>query len=213
MFLAAALTATGGEPLLANLLQSSSPEIEWSADPQRLFSQTKQFYRPNLMEEACDEAYRCHSGGDHTLLKSHLSVDEVRELSTMGWEIGNHTYGHRILGTLDKASVFAAIERNQAFWAQAGIDLIPFLGYPIGRAQDVNVHVLLWLQKNPQMHGIFANGGVNFLLNRTQWLRFSLSGNTDQALLTSIGKEIQKSRQVLAKSSRPYTTDGPGRAS
>lgn len=196
--LSAVLTATGGEKLLAKVLKSKIPDLPWSEDPVELFAQTRTFYRPEKMEQACEAAYQAHSGKRHDHLQCHLSVEDVRLMVEKGWEFGNHTYGHRNLSVLDQKEVFASIERNRDFWSQAGIDLIPFVGYPIGRTGDVNAYVGLWLRQNPQVHGIFANGGVNFLLHRTQWLRFGLGKKEGDAILTKVWQEILVSQQVLA---------------
>jgi len=150
--LSAVLTSTGGEKTLAKALNSKIPDVRWDKDPTTLFNQTKTHYRPNAMEKACEEAFRAHHGGSHQDLKTHLSVDEVRHLSEQGWEVGNHTYAHRLLGTLDVGEVFSSIEHNRDFWSEAGIDLVPFLAYPVGRLQDINKYVHQWLEQNPEIH-------------------------------------------------------------
>lgn len=196
--LAAILTATGGTKLLANALQSAIPDIVWDDDPVTLFNQTKTIYRPESMETVCQQVYHAHHGGNHRDLHVHLSVEEVRLLSQSGWEIANHTYAHRFLGTLDAQAVFSAIERNQNFWQEAGINLIPFLGFPIGRSQDVNDHVQQWLDLHPQVHGIFANRGINFAFCRKEWLRFGLGHAVGKQMASRLWREIIVTQQALA---------------
>ena len=171
--LSAIIIAKGHEVALATRLQQLAPQHIWSEDGETLFGQMKQHYVANVMEQATGEIYQ-QFFGDPAELGVHLGVAETIKLQLSGWEIANHTTAHRLLSSLSSAEARTAIEDNARFWQESGVELIDFLGFPVGRVCDVSPAVGQWLDENPKIHGIFANNGINVNLQRKEWLRFSL---------------------------------------
>ncbi|MEO5333166.1 MAG: polysaccharide deacetylase family protein [Magnetococcus sp. YQC-5] len=195
--LVAILVGTGRAGALAAALRDAMPDLPWSQEPTTLFNQTKQYYQPEKMEQSVEQVYRDHCGnpGD---LGAHLNVAGVRQLQRDGWEIGNHTFAHRILSHLTPQEVAWAVDHNAEFWQQQQIDLIPFLGYPVGRACDVHQPVHNYLSTRPGLHGMFANGGINLIATQTEWLRCSLAqANTRNAVLECLQKEYSRTKKAL----------------
>lgn len=194
---AAMLVGMGHAGALSTALRSALPETPWSADPQELFNQTKSRYVPEIMESVVLAVF-AERIGPWRDLGVHLSVDGVRDLHRSGWEIGNHTSSHRILSTLTMPEVVRAIEGNETFWHQAGVPLIPFLAYPVGRASDVHAGVWDYLKTRPELHGLFCGGGVNVRASRGEWLRFSLGrAERREEILERLRDELARTRASL----------------
>ena len=197
--LAAVLVGQGHGRRLASALRESLPAIPWSDEPNALFNQTKQHYTPGIMEKTVESCYRACLGEPDRLGVS-LTVADVQTLRAAGWEFGNHTDNHHILATLDATAVEESLARNAEFWAGQGVPLLPCVGYPLGRAGDVGPAVERWLDRHPEMHGLFANGGVNFRFRRKEWLRFGLGTATEpEALAETIWRQIYRTRRALAR--------------
>ncbi|MBF0263286.1 MAG: polysaccharide deacetylase family protein [Magnetococcales bacterium] len=195
---AAMLVGMGHAEALSSALRAALPEIPWSSNPEELFGQTKSRYVPEIMESVVLAVF-AERIGPWSDLGVHLSVEGVRALHQSGWEIGNHTLGHRILSTLPPLEVVRAIEENETFWRQAGVPLIPFLAYPVGRASDVHAGVWDHLQTRPELHGLFCGGGVNVRASRAEWLRFSLGGAQRRGeILERLHVEMARTRASLS---------------
>ncbi|HAT49233.1 MAG: polysaccharide deacetylase family protein [Nitrospirae bacterium] len=190
--LSAVLVHGGFSGRLVTLLRQKAPHHRWSDDGKILLNEMKNFYVVDIMEDVITETYwECL--GDPDGLNIHLDRDGALHLQRSGWEMGNHTRSHRLLSHQTLPQITAAIEDNAAYWGQQGVPLIDFLAYPVGRAMDVNPAVNAWMQGNPAMHGIFANGGVNFSLRRTEWLRFSFGSLTSpEQLEKAVYAQIQR---------------------
>ncbi|MBF0438766.1 MAG: polysaccharide deacetylase family protein [Magnetococcales bacterium] len=195
--LVAILVKTGLASPLALALQEQVPAIPWSREPQLLFDQTKTHYQAELLETCVEQVYRDHVG-ELVDLNAHLSVDQVRILQREGWEIGNHTFGHRILSALSPEAVAQSIIQNADFWQAHKIPLIPFLAYPCGRAKDVQPFVRDFLQTTPKIHGLFAAGGVNLFANQIEWLRFGLGQADDRkTILAALDREVARTKKAI----------------
>ncbi|MBF0108333.1 MAG: polysaccharide deacetylase family protein [Magnetococcales bacterium] len=195
--LAALLVARGHASRLAAVLGSMAPEVRWPETGEELFARIKDNYVADVVEEATTAVFH-ECLGDPAALRIHLDCAAVAELERGGWEIGNHTTGHRLLGRQTATEAVRAIEDNECYWKEKGISLIDFLAYPVGRSVDVAPAVGEWLERHPRIHGIFANGGINFSLCRSQWLRFSLGKQTSpQGIERIILQQIQRTRQAL----------------
>jgi hypothetical protein len=201
--LSAILIKKGHAAPLAARLRKLIDQYEWSVDGQMLFSQMKKNYVADAMEQATTEVYKQYMG-NHEKLLVHLRIDEVRALQSSGWEIGNHTDGHRILSSQTPEKAVRSIESNARFFSESGIDLINFLCFPVGRAQDVNQTVSEWLNFHQDFHGIFANHGINMRFNRKEWLRFSLGKQTDpEAMDKIIRNQISRTNIAYEMMDRP----------
>ncbi|MBF0146791.1 MAG: polysaccharide deacetylase family protein [Magnetococcales bacterium] len=194
--LASMLVQQGHAVRLAANLRSLASEVGWPDDGEELLGRMKDFYVADGVEAATDRTYR-ECLGDPALLDLHLNRDGVEHLWRAGWEIGNHTAGHRLLAYQSASQVACAIEDNARYWQQEGIELIDFLAYPIGRSRDVGPAVADWMARSPGIHGMFANGGINFSLRRKEWLRFSLGRHMDPASCERVVRD-QIQRTCLA---------------
>ncbi|MBF0339903.1 MAG: polysaccharide deacetylase family protein [Magnetococcales bacterium] len=196
--LVAILVQTGLAGVLATALRQAIPDVTWSGEPERLFDQTKQHYRADVMEQTVRGVYVAHVGPVEEL-NVHMDVEQIRFLHQQGWEIANHTVAHRMLAFLDGPRVARDVEENAEFWQQAGIPLIPFLGYPFGRACHVNKTVQEFMRMHPELHGVFAGGGVNFHESRGEWLRFSLgAADTREKILEALRIEATRTRVAFS---------------
>jgi len=189
--LAALLTRKGHAQELRDELASKAAGAAWSTDPQELFNQTKNFYIAGVMENAVEAVYR-KCLGEPAELGVHLNPDEVRQLQGAGWEIGNHTFDHRLLSRLGAQGIAETISRNEAFWRSENIPLVNALAIPNGAVRDVNEYLNGWLQEHKHVHALFCDGGVNFKYNRTQWLRFFGGDGDELSLHEVICAEIKR---------------------
>ncbi|MBF0415418.1 MAG: polysaccharide deacetylase family protein [Magnetococcales bacterium] len=192
--LAAVLVQQGHASELAANLRANFPQWVWPDGGEELFHATKNQYCGGAMVDVIDATYRACLG-DPRELAVHLDRDGVAHLATHGWEIGNHTRSHHLLAWQTQEEVTRAIQESADYWRDAGIPLIDFIAYPIGRAQDVGPEVWQTMQRFSHLHGLFCNGGVNFSLNRCEWLRFSLGRHSEPDILEKIiNLEIHKTR-------------------
>ncbi|MBF0272773.1 MAG: polysaccharide deacetylase family protein [Magnetococcales bacterium] len=195
--LASILVHTGLAEALAQALRAIIPDVSWSQDPETLFSQTKRHYRIDLTEQAVEQVFTTHVG-PAVDLKAHMDVEEVRQLHREGWEIANHTLAHRILSAMSLESVARVVQDNADFWQRAQIPLIPFLAYPVGRADDVSPMVQQFMRTMPNLHGIYAGGGVNLYKSRAEWLRFSLGmAESREQVLESLRVEVARTKAAF----------------
>jgi peptidoglycan/xylan/chitin deacetylase (PgdA/CDA1 family) len=182
--LAALLTKKGHAQELRDELISRDGSTAWSTDPQKLFSQTKNCYIAGIMEDAVAAVY-LGCLGEPAELGVHLKPEEIRQLQDAGWEIGNHTFDHRLLSQIGAQQIAETISSNEAFWRDENVRLIRALAIPNGAVKDVNEHLNEWLREHEQVHALFCNGGVNRKYDRTQWLRF-FGGDGDELSLHEI---------------------------
>ena len=75
-----------------------------------------------------------------------------------------------------------ALEGNAKLLADQKLECLDWVSYPNGLAKHVNGFVKAWMDENPDIHGIFAGGGVNFVPSRAEWLRIGV-GDIDAAHL------------------------------
>lgn len=168
------LTAAGHARILAAHLRRRLSGVPWSEDGAELFRQTKNHYVKDAVEAAV-EAASAECFGDALSPGVHLSVSQVRALAAQGWQIGTHTVAHQPLATLTLEEVDQAIRGDREWWASAGVELVSWVSYPNGRSTDVNAAVKTWMDRHPDLHGLFGAGGVNLVPSRTEWLRIPVS--------------------------------------
>ncbi|MBF0446367.1 MAG: polysaccharide deacetylase family protein [Magnetococcales bacterium] len=183
--LSAIIIKNGHGPQLAARMREFLGQHEWSDDGDELFTQMKEHYTADTMERATTQIYK-EFVGDPAALMAHLNLEEIKTLQSHGWEIGNHTDGHRLLSCQDNMAAIGAIESNGKFLKDNGVYSSDFLSYPVGRAQDVDQTVSQWLDGHPDIQGIFANNGINLKLCRKEWLRFSLGKHINPLVLDKI---------------------------
>ncbi|MBF0383790.1 MAG: polysaccharide deacetylase family protein [Magnetococcales bacterium] len=195
--LSAIIIKNGHAPQLADRLRQLIGQHDWSDDSEELFIQMKQHYTADAMEQATAEIYNQYIG-DPAQLKAHLDIDELKTLQNHGWEIANHTDAHRLLSCQKNEDAIKAIEVNGKFLQDNGIYSSDFLGFPVGRSQDVDQNIGDWLDRNPNIHGIFANNGVNTRLCRKEWLRFSLGQHISYGSLDKIIRnQIERTQKAV----------------
>jgi peptidoglycan/xylan/chitin deacetylase (PgdA/CDA1 family) len=178
--LAALLCHNGYADQLRSALSKALPFIAWSDSTDRFFAQTKDLYVPGTMEAVVEETFRERVGNPNDV-GCHLGIPEIRSLqSEFGWEVGNHTWYHETLSALEPDAQGESLERNRSYLQKKGISMIPWIAYPNGLSSHVNLGVSAWMETNPDHHGIFAGGGVNYHASHTEWLRIPV-GNEDQS--------------------------------
>lgn len=183
-------------------LSKRAPHINWPDDPKALFNALKDFYVPSTTEEVVVDVYKANLGNP-SLLKCHLSVTDLDDLTRLGWEIGNHTWDHKTLSSLSRADIVSSIERNASFFHDRNIDLIDWLAYPNGLSKHVNPAVKTWLDDNSHINGAFAGGGVNLVPTRTQWLRIPLWRETIPQLKNTLLMNLRSTLRLLSDSNYP----------
>lgn len=137
----------------------------------------KEHYQYRLMEDTVFNFWR-ESRGE--LPDFHLDWDGLRSLADKGWEIGNHTRSHCMLGKLDREGHEFEIAGNSAAFEKNGVPQIKWLSFPYGASRHVNRHTHQWMLDHPDWNGIFAKGGVNTFFSRTEWMRIGV-GSTPLA--------------------------------
>jgi peptidoglycan/xylan/chitin deacetylase (PgdA/CDA1 family) len=198
--LSAIIIKKGHGQLLAARLHQLLSQHEWSDDGDILFNQMKNHYSADTMEQATTQVYKEFIGNPAELMV-HLDLGELKTLQSNGWEIGNHTDAHRLLSCQSDLAAIGAIENNGEFLKQNGIYSSNFLCYPVGRAQDVDETVGKWLDLHPDIHGIFANNGINLKLCRREWLRFSLGQHINPLALDKIIRgQIERTYKACSES-------------
>ena len=187
--LATLLKQKGDTQNLKNILKKNIPKVQWSNESDELFNQLKNLYVPDLIEKSIQTAYD-QSFGNLEKLNFHLSIEDIKHLTKQGWEIGNHTWEHQTLSSLDRDKVYEGINKNSIFLKENCIKTIPWLSYPNGRAKDVNLAVKSWLDENPEYYGIFAGGGINLIHTRTEWFRVSIGDENINSFKDKIRRNI-----------------------
>ena len=194
--LAAMLIERGYTKMLAQELRERIPFYSWSDSPNKLFDQTKNWYQPHLIEEATEAAYQTCIGETETL-RVHLRLRDIKKLEHLGWQIGNHTFDHLILNTLDFSQIDKSVSSNYEYLSRNGISPINWLAYPNGKSSDVNENVKKWLEVNNNIHGMFCNGGVNLVPTRMQWLRLFAGNGGVELIRNNIEVELSRTRTAL----------------
>lgn len=72
----------------------------------------------------------------------YMSLDQIRELYSEGWEIGSHSVTHRNLRTLDDGEVRRELVESKRFLLSEGFQVGSF-AYPYGHHQYLPRHVFL----------------------------------------------------------------------
>jgi peptidoglycan/xylan/chitin deacetylase (PgdA/CDA1 family) len=194
--LAACLTAKGFAPPLKVRLSQALPETAWSADPGRLFDQTKNCYRAGIIEAAVEEVYRDRIGDPADLLV-HLTALQTHTLVAAGWDLGDHTFSHQVLTGLGVEEIEDSCARNRRYWGARALPLRPWLAYPNGRSIDVGPTTKAYLDRHPDIQGFFAAGGVNFAPSRHEWLRLAPGNAIGPAFRAFLRDEAERTRRAL----------------
>ena len=168
--------------LLAELIRRGHAERTAAflgLDAARLWSESKDAYRSGTTETAVEQAWAELVGEPWPT--AHLTFDGLRELVGAGWSVGNHTVRHVPLVGLDADELDRQLLVNDRRLADAGLDPIPWVSYPFGRVTHVDPELDAFMDRNPDLFGIFAAGGVNVVPSRKEWLRLSVEGDVDTA--------------------------------
>lgn len=190
------LAERGYAPSVANSLKRSLPEISWSEDPDTFFNQTKDHYFPRIIQETVENIFRDEIG-DPSSFNIHLDAAGMRGLHLRGWEVGNHSMCHETLSALSQEEIDHTLSENVRALNEENIPCINWVSYPNGLARHVSGGVKSWMDRNPDQHGIFAGGGVNFLPSRTEWLRMGAGDFGADALRQHILDNVLATKQTL----------------
>jgi peptidoglycan/xylan/chitin deacetylase (PgdA/CDA1 family) len=187
--LLAVLAAGGHAARTAEVFDRAFRTGDFTAD--NVCRLTKERYAHGRTESATREAWRA-AFGDVPPPRAHLSLEELRELRTRGWSVGNHTRTHPTLSRVAGEALRDEIEGNHRALVDAGLDPIPWLAYPNGRPRDVeSAGVLGWMDGAPDRMGAFADGGVNVFPSRTEWMRIPVGDLDLPALVRTIRTNLE----------------------
>ena len=130
----------------------------------------------------------------------YMSWEQIRELSEMGFEIGNHTRSHPAMSKLDREQIEEQIRYIEDKCAQYGIPHPTTFAYPFGKYNDVAREVLASLGFTVMMT---CNEGVNVLrkgeTERLSYIRrYNRSGRySTRDFLDRIARDEKKARESL----------------
>ena len=191
--LSSLLAMRGQQDYLLKAMQ----EVGLSAPPDavRVFDHLKNSYQYPQTEEAVARAWKLANPSE-AYPPAHLSWDELRQLSDVGWHIGNHTRGHVNLVELDAAGHNAQIIANETMMRDAGLVPIPWLALPNGHARHVNRATSQWLDAHPDYHALFDAGGVNLEPSRKEWFRVGVGDFSLKTLRRQLKREVSRSRRL-----------------
>jgi peptidoglycan/xylan/chitin deacetylase (PgdA/CDA1 family) len=170
---------------------------------QNLLRLSKERYRHGTTERATLEAWRT-AHGDAPHPRAHLSFEELARLRDGGWFVGNHTRTHPSLSRVEGPALRDEIAGNHRALRDHGLDPLPWLAYPNGRACDVETSgILRWIREAPDRMGAFAAGGVNVFPSRAEWMRIPVGDLDLSGLQRTIRRNLELTWQVC-RSLSPY---------
>jgi peptidoglycan/xylan/chitin deacetylase (PgdA/CDA1 family) len=171
--LLAELVRRGHGARTAAFLSDAFPDREFNAA--NLWTESKDTYRAGITEAATERAWA--ELVEEPWPRAHLSIEQLGELVTAGWSVGNHTLRHVPLVGLERSELEHQLLDNERRLAEARLDPIPWISYPFGRTSHVDATLDAFLERHTGYFGIFAAGGVNLVPSRKEWLRLSVEGD------------------------------------
>ena len=130
-------------------------------------------------------------------IKPHLTWDDIRFLQEQGWSIGNNTDSHACLSSLSHDRQISEIEDVIHECRNNAVNLIPWLAFPYGSSEHVNGSTLTWMQEHADWFGLFATGGVNTQLYRTEVLRIPVGNSDLKSFKNSLWDSIRRTQPLL----------------
>jgi len=151
-------------------------------------------YLPTLdLEQRHDFASRLADAGDIDTagllseFRPYLSRQEVLELVTAGFEIGNHTLSHTHLRSLTPEQCRLEIDGNkQRLEAMTGLDVRTF-SYPYGANEDSNGTAIDAIKRSEHETAFLVEGRLNTASSDPyQYTRVSLKDFSDAGIFTEL---------------------------
>jgi len=151
-------------------------------------------YLPTLdLEQRQDFASRLADAGDIDTagllseFRPYLSRQEVLELVTAGFEIGNHTLSHTHLRSLTPEQCRLEIDGNkQRLEAMTGLDVRTF-SYPYGANEDSNGTAIDAIKRSEHETAFLVEGRLNTASSDPyQYTRVSLKDFSDAGIFTEL---------------------------
>lgn len=172
--LSAMLVARGHTDTLVNIVADNCAGHH-SAPPaaEQVHAWLKKHYRAGWTDRIVREAYLRHH--DHLPYELYLDEKQIRSLHADGWVIGNHTWSHARLSSLNRIQLDCELQRNED-WLTELIGQTPhWVSYPYGFPGDVGAAAQSWVEQRPPYLGVMADGGVNFHFQRGRLRRIPLA--------------------------------------
>jgi peptidoglycan/xylan/chitin deacetylase (PgdA/CDA1 family) len=117
----------------------------------------------------------------------YLSSQQLRDLATFNFEIGNHTYTHVNCRSLSVEEFAGEIDRNKAVLEATSRTKVRSFSVPYGSAADLTTEFEAYLQRSGYEAIFFAEGRVNSLrAHRSRLDRVSIQASTDAAFFSEI---------------------------
>jgi peptidoglycan/xylan/chitin deacetylase (PgdA/CDA1 family) len=117
----------------------------------------------------------------------YLSSQQLRDLATFNFEIGNHTYTHANCRSLWAGDLAGEIDRNKAVLEATSGTKVRSFSVPYGSSVDLTTELVAHLHRSGYEAVFLAEGRANS--SRTHQLgidRVSIKANTDRAFFSEI---------------------------
>jgi peptidoglycan/xylan/chitin deacetylase (PgdA/CDA1 family) len=117
----------------------------------------------------------------------YMSSQQLRDLATFNFEIGNHTYSHANCRTLSTGDLATEIDRNKAVLEAASGTKVRSFSVPYGSSADLTADLAAHLEHSGHEAVFLAEGLANSSRTRGSHLdRVSIKASTDAALFSEI---------------------------
>jgi peptidoglycan/xylan/chitin deacetylase (PgdA/CDA1 family) len=117
----------------------------------------------------------------------YLSSQQLRNLASFNFEIGNHTYTHPNCRTLSSADLVEEIDRNKVVLEAISGTHVRSFSVPYGSSDDLTVDLAEHLRRSGYKAVFLAEGRANSPLTHGSRLdRVSLKASTDAAFFSEI---------------------------
>ncbi len=117
----------------------------------------------------------------------YLSSQQLRELATFNFEIGNHTYTHVNCRSLLVQEFAGEIDRNKAALEATSGTKVRSFSVPYGSSTDLTAELFMHLQRSGYEAIFLAEGRANSMRTRRSCLdRVSIQGGADAAFFSEI---------------------------
>ena len=169
----------------------------WSKNKEKFFSQIKEYYtydKTSAVTEKC--FYELY--GSIKKIKCHLDLQQLKTISKIGWEIGNHTFNHDTLSKISKENVYKTLDENINFLSRNNIKTINWVAYPNGMSFDVNKNVKNYMDENTELNGLFCGGGINIFSSKLEWMRIPVGNQTRDQFINLLKMNAVKSLYSFA---------------
>jgi peptidoglycan/xylan/chitin deacetylase (PgdA/CDA1 family) len=116
----------------------------------------------------------------------YLTSQQLRNLATFNFEIGNHTYSHANCRTLSTGDFTEEIDRNQAVLEAASGTKVRSFSVPYGSSIDLTPELVAHLHRSGYQTAFLSESRANSPSDRFRLDRVSINTGGDEALFSQI---------------------------